>query len=134
MARGRWSHRHPGPAMAHAPGKQSSMRAQPLGSGFVPAIMRSPLPLAIALLLVLTPDAFAATASVGTSTQFFAGEQAAVLYVAAPGERNRVVMAPDLATPYPYELLVRDSAVVVTAGPGCRSVDEHTVRCVGAPP
>ena len=96
--------------------------------------MRLPLGLAIALLLVLTPDAFAATAAVGTSKQFYPGQDTAVLFIAAPGERNRVVMAADLATPYPYELVVSDSAAVVTAGPGCRSVDEHTVRCVGAPP
>jgi hypothetical protein len=96
--------------------------------------MRATLGLAVVLVLLLASDALAATASVGTSKQFFVGQEAAILYVAAPGERNRVVMAADLATPYPYELVLRDTAAVLTAGPGCVSVDEHTVRCVGPPP
>ncbi len=87
--------------------------------------MRSTLLLAIVLGLLYSPRAFAATASVASLPQ----GQSGVIYAAGPGERNRVAGGWDLATPYPYEVVVRDTGAVVRAGAGCRSVDEHTVRC-----
>jgi hypothetical protein len=90
--------------------------------------MRSTLVLTIVLVLLCSPQAFAATASVAALPQ----SQHGLIYTAAPGERNRVMGGWDLATPYPYEIVLRDAGAVVLAGPGCRSVDEHTVRCPSA--
>jgi hypothetical protein len=50
-----------------------------------------------------------------------------VFYAAAPGERNRLLVA------YAGDALsvtVTDPGAVVTPGESCTAVDEHTVRCV----
>ncbi len=87
--------------------------------------MRPALMLTIVLVLMNAPQAGAA--SLGVSGQ-------GLSYAAAAGERNQVVGAYDLATRYPYDLVMRDAGAVVTAGLGCRSVDAHTVRCPATPP
>ena len=86
--------------------------------------MRPALMLTIVLVLINAPQAGAA--SLGASGQ-------GLSYAAAAGERNQVVGVYDLATRYPYDLVMRDAGAVVTAGPGCLAVDAHTVRCPATP-
>ena len=86
------------------------------------------------LALLLAPDAFAATASVHAYGQPPSSPATGLFYTAAPGESNPVVAAADQTTQYFYDIVLRDTGAVVTAGPGCSSVDEHTVRCASAAP
>ncbi|MDX6681277.1 MAG: hypothetical protein QOG94_1316 [Solirubrobacteraceae bacterium] len=94
-------------------------------------MLRRPLLIAIVLALSVPPAASAGTASIGPlSSGPVYGMQRALLYAAAPGERNRIALTADAATPQPYDAVLRDSAAVVVAGPGCDALDEHAVRCV----
>jgi hypothetical protein len=96
--------------------------------------MRTTSALAIVLALLLAPDAFAATASVHTYDQPLSSSATGLFYTAAAGETNRVVATADQTTQYFYDIVLRDTGAVVTAGLGCRSLDEHTVRCASAAP
>jgi hypothetical protein len=86
--------------------------------------------------LGLPSGAGAATVHVGTAPEArFApygsyAESEAVFYVAAPGERNRLLVA------YARDALsvtVTDPGAVVEAGESCVSIDAHTARCRARP-
>lgn len=80
--------------------------------------------MAIVAVLWFASSSFAGTALVDRG----GGEFSTVLiYAAAPGERNQVVVAPEGAGD--GMLVLRDAGAVVRTGPGCTPIDEHTVRC-----
>jgi RTX calcium-binding nonapeptide repeat (4 copies) len=84
------------------------------------------------LLVVLHGLAFCPTASAGvasieiTSSSAFEDTRSSnVVYAAAPGEPNDVIVAPGL----PGTWVVRDTGAPVTAGSGCTSIDAATAIC-----
>ena len=92
--------------------------------------MRRVLLLTILAALTLPPTAFAGTASVGfVDAGKGTGGDPALLYNATPGERNTIVLARDTTFAGAISVLLRDTGAAVTAGPGCASLDERTVRC-----
>src|ERR1044072_2233543 len=96
--------------------------------------MRTTPALAIVLALLFAPGAFAATASVRAYDQPASVSATGLFYTAASGEANRVVAVADQTTRYFYDIVLRDTGAALTAGPGCTSVDAHTVRCASAAP
>ena len=80
-------------------------------------------------------DVQAASVSVRAHPEPVYGHE--IVYEAAPGERNRVVLIEERGRfSYllgPGQWLVRDSGAVLTAGNSCASVDDHTVRCTATP-
>jgi|GEM_PF-6120131 len=91
--------------------------------------MRLRLLLAIVLVLLPAPGAFAATASVGeiANRDRYSPTRPALIFSAAPGERNQLAVSIDRATGH---VLLRDAGARVLAGRGCTAIDERTVRCV----
>jgi len=86
--------------------------------------MRRILLTAVVLALCSAPAAFAGTVAVGPT----AAGPLALTYTAAPGERNQVTLT--LAgINFPYDIVVRDAAAAVVAGPGCLALDERAVGC-----
>ena len=82
--------------------------------------------LVTALLALPAADAFAGTARIAV-IPFGDGayRDPALVYDAAPGERNDVAVS----TVDDYTLRVRDAGATVTPGPGCRSLDDRTAEC-----
>jgi hypothetical protein len=97
--------------------------------------VRRALPVAAALgaaaFLTLPAAAGAATARATASAVSPGVAPAVVLrYDAAPGEANRLTISPRTAAAGEVDL--SDSGAIVTPGPGCSRVDDHTVACVPA--
>lgn len=84
--------------------------------------------LAIMLVLGLPSAAAAGTAYVRETPTSGGGREAVLIFSAAPGERNDVVVSGDSD-----ELTLRDRGTAVTAGSGCAAIDAHAVRCVQQP-
>ena len=90
------------------------------------------------LLAGLSALAAPATASAGSAsvvTILLDGKymytEPGVLYAAAPGERNQVVVTREgLSNPTTYT--VRDAGATVVAGDGCVALDAHAARCVAS--
>jgi len=80
------------------------------------------LALAILVVLLCPSASFAGTAVVDSSGGEFSRT---LIYAAAPGERNQVVVTSDGGG----GTMLRDLGAVVQAGAGCMTIDEHTVRC-----
>jgi len=83
--------------------------------------------LAIVLVLLPAPGAFAATASVGEidTEDRYSPTRPALFFSAAPGERNQLAVSKSTG-----HVLLRDAGARVLAGRGCTAIDERTVRCV----
>jgi hypothetical protein len=92
--------------------------------------MRRYLLLVIVPVLMLPPAAIAGSVEVGTMStgNRYDPTRPAVVFTAAPGERNQIVVARDGGG----GVVLRDGGAVVQTGPGCTAIDAHTVRC-GAP-
>ena len=92
--------------------------------------MRRYLLLAIVPVLMFPPAAIAGSVEVGTTItgNRYDPYRPAVVFTAAPGERNQIVVAREGAG----GVVLRDGGAVVQTGPGCTAIDAHTVRC-GAP-
>jgi hypothetical protein len=94
-------------------------------------VRRSLVALAAALAAVNAPHAHAATVSVQTVTEgrFSMGQE--LVFVAAPGESNRirVLAAPGYTWPPDAPWTVHDDGAPLTPGERCTALDEHTVRC-----
>lgn len=86
--------------------------------------MRQTIPIVIVLALLLPASAVAGTALVSP----MANRLSTLSYTAAPGERNRITLTLAGNT-FPFDIVVRDAAAAVVAGPGCRALDERAVRC-----
>ncbi|MDX6676520.1 MAG: hypothetical protein QOE31_572 [Solirubrobacteraceae bacterium] len=91
--------------------------------------MRRSFVLSALLLLCLPAVASAAEVHVTSIGSGYKDSTDALLYTAAPGERNRIVVAHDPTTS-PTTIVVRDSGAQVLAGGGCSAIDAQTVRCV----
>jgi Ca2+-binding RTX toxin-like protein len=92
--------------------------------------MSRSLMLAIALILCLPCAALAGEAHVESIGAGYKDSIDALSYTAAPGERNRIVVALD---PSNHALIVlRDSAATVLAGKGCAAIDAQTVACAAS--
>jgi hypothetical protein len=81
--------------------------------------------------MLCTASAGAATVSVrATSKPGFISPEAELVYTAAPGELNRVIVhAAYIGSPW----TVTDPGAPVAAGDGCTAVDAHTASCIAPP-
>ena len=86
--------------------------------------------LTLLLALSLPSAAHAGSAQVGSRStdNRYSPSEPALVFVAAAGERNQIVVVRD-ATSAPASVLLRDTGAPVLAGPGCDAVDARTVRC-----
>ncbi len=85
------------------------------------------------LILAAPATASAGSASVGTAIldAKYAVTAPGLFYVAAPGERNQVVVTREgFANPASYT--VRDAGASVSAGLGCVALDAHAARCTAS--
>jgi Ca2+-binding RTX toxin-like protein len=94
--------------------------------------VRPAVPIAAAVgaaaLLVVPAGAGAATArALASQNRFESPPTVDLSYDAAPGEANRLTIAPAPSTTGEIEL--RDPAAVVSPGPGCERLDDHGVVC-----
>jgi hypothetical protein len=78
----------------------------------------------------VAPTAYAGTLSVGTvSTDYkYRSTDSSLIFRAAPGERNRIVVSRAAAGSSQASVL-RDDGSPVTARPGCTAIDERTASC-----
>jgi hypothetical protein len=80
-------------------------------------------------LFALPAPANAATArAVGSPLGAGVTPKVSLEYVAAPGERNRLTLAPPPGAGG-GEVDLRDPSAVISPGPGCERIDDHAVRC-----
>lgn len=86
--------------------------------------------LAVVLAFGMAHAAYAGTASVATINTSYKYQYTdpALVFRAAPGERNRIVVSRAAAGGTQASVL-RDEGVPVSAGPGCTAIDERTVSC-----
>ena len=88
----------------------------------------------VAAIAITVAFAEMTTARAATVRASSGGESARdqVIFTAADGERNQVLISPT-ADPdsFDYEFVVRDAGAVITPGIGCEAIDQHTVGCRG---
>jgi Ca2+-binding RTX toxin-like protein len=75
----------------------------------------------------LPSAAFAGEAHVETIGSGYKDSIESMAYTAAPGERNRIVVAADSASP--PTIVLRDTGARVVPGEGCSPIDAQTVTC-----
>jgi Ca2+-binding RTX toxin-like protein len=96
------------------------------------------LALALLLLAAAPAAAGAATASVEPAPQnlvcgkYMICPPDMVVFTAAAGESNDVVVTDDSVGPDRFRFVVRDTGAPVEAGAGCERVDQRTVACTAA--
>lgn len=91
--------------------------------------MRSPFLLAVIVVCLCLPSAaLAGEAHVQTIGAGYKDSIESMAYTAAPGERNRIVVAADKRSS-PPTIVLRDSGARVSPGGGCSAIDAQTVAC-----
>ena len=93
--------------------------------------MRRAILCTLVLMLAAPPAALAGTVSltsVSTDPKY-PYEQPALMFTAAPGERNQIVVAQAGAS-RPPTMIVADAGAPVQAGAGCTAIDRYTASCL----
>jgi Ca2+-binding RTX toxin-like protein len=90
--------------------------------------MTRQLMLAVVLALWLPSVALAGEAHIQTIGSGYKDSIDSMAYTAAPGERNRIVVAADNRT-RPPTIVLRDTGARVLPGNGCSAIDAQTVAC-----